>query len=76
MSRLRRLVVSDHWFFITCGVLPGRRILTASEFAWLGKIIRERREKHGFLLSSVPQSNCSRRKITLCYASSSPAPTA
>jgi len=52
MSRLRRLVISDHWFFITCRVLPGRRILTASEFACLGGVIHERREKHGFLLSA------------------------
>ncbi|MGD1105070.1 MAG: hypothetical protein ABSA59_23740 [Terriglobia bacterium] len=28
MSRLRRLVVSDRWFFITCRVLPRRRILS------------------------------------------------
>jgi len=27
MSRLRRLVVSDRWFFVTCRVLPRRRIL-------------------------------------------------
>ena len=52
MSRLRRLVVSDHWFFITCRVLPWRGILTASEFACLGGVIHERREKHGFLLSA------------------------
>jgi len=52
MSRLRRLVVSDHWFFITCRVLPWRGILTASELVCLGGVIRERREKHGFLLSA------------------------
>jgi len=39
MSRLRRLVVSDHWFFITCRVLPWRGILTAREFACLGGVI-------------------------------------
>ena len=52
MSRPRRLVVSDDWFFITCRVLPGRGILTASEFAGLGGVIHERREKRGFLLSA------------------------
>jgi len=52
MSRLRRLVVSDSWFFITCRVLPWRGILTASEFACLGAVIHERRKKHGFLLGA------------------------
>ena len=52
MSRLRRLVLSDHWFFITCRVLPWRGVLTASEFACLCEVIHERREKHGFLLSA------------------------
>ncbi len=50
MSRPRCWVVSDSWFFITCHVLPWRGILTASEFACLGAVIHERREKHGFLL--------------------------
>jgi REP element-mobilizing transposase RayT len=50
MSRLRRLVLSDRWFFITCRVLPWRGILTASECACLGGVFHERREKHGFLL--------------------------
>ena len=52
MSRLRRLVVSDRWFFITCRVLSWRGVLTASEFACLCEVIRERREKHGFLLTA------------------------
>jgi REP element-mobilizing transposase RayT len=52
MSRLRRLVVSDRWFFITCRVLPRRRILSESEFACLARVIHERREEHGFLLSA------------------------
>jgi hypothetical protein len=41
MSRLRRLVVSDRWFFITCRVLPRRRILSESEFACLARVIHE-----------------------------------
>ena len=52
MSRLRRLALSDRWFFITCRVLPGRRILSDSEFAILARVIRERREEHGFLLTA------------------------
>jgi REP element-mobilizing transposase RayT len=52
MSRLRRLVVSDRWFFITCRLLPRRRILSDSEFAALARVIQERHEEHGFLLSA------------------------
>ena len=52
MSRLRRLVVSDRWFFITCRGLPRRRILSESEFACWARVIHERREEHGFLLSA------------------------
>jgi putative transposase len=52
MSRLRRLVVSDRWFFVTCRVLPGRRHLADSEFASLAQVVCERREEHGFLLSA------------------------
>jgi len=42
--------VSDRGFFVTCRVLPQRRILSPSEFACLAGAIHERREKHGFLL--------------------------
>ena len=49
MSRLRRLVVSDHWFFITCRVLPWRGILTASEFACLGGVIHLNPVKAGWV---------------------------
>jgi putative transposase len=52
MSRLRRLVVSDRWFFITCRVLSKRRILCASEFACLARVIDERRRELGFSLSA------------------------
>jgi len=52
MSRLRRLVVSDRWFFISCRLLPRRGILSTSEFACLAEVIHERREKHRFLLSA------------------------
>jgi len=52
MSRLRRWVVSDAWFFISCHLLPRRRILTPEEFAMLAQVIHERRAKHGFLLTA------------------------
>jgi REP element-mobilizing transposase RayT len=52
MSRLRRLVLSDHWFFITCRVLPRRRHLSDSEFATWAQVIAERRAEHRFLLTA------------------------
>lgn len=52
MSRLRRLVVSDRWFFISCRVLPRRRTLSESEFACLARVIDQRRAEHGFQLSA------------------------
>jgi REP element-mobilizing transposase RayT len=52
MSRLRRLAVSERWFFVTCRVLPRRRILSESEFATLAQVIGERRAEHEFLLTA------------------------
>ena len=52
MSRLRRLVLSDRWFFVTCRVLPRRGILSPAEFASLAQVIHQRREKHRFLLTA------------------------
>ena len=52
MSRLRRLVLSDAWFFISCRLLPRRRILAPEEFAILAQVIHERRAEHGFLLTA------------------------
>jgi REP element-mobilizing transposase RayT len=52
MSRLRRLVVSDRWFFISCRVLPRRRTLSESEFACRARVIDQRRAEHGFLLNA------------------------
>jgi putative transposase len=52
MSRLRRLVVSDRWFFITCHLLPRRRVLSPLEFATLAAVIGGRRAEHGFLLTA------------------------
>src|SRR5579862_8599767 len=52
MSRLRRLVLSDLYFFITGRVIPYRRMLDESEFECLARVVRERRRKHGFLLTA------------------------
>jgi putative transposase len=52
MSRLRRLVLSDRFFFLSCRVLPQRAQLTEHEFAILARVIRERRQEHGFLLTA------------------------
>jgi putative transposase len=46
------LVVSDRFFFITCRLLPHRRKLTKSEFRCLARVVRERRQKHHFLLTA------------------------
>jgi putative transposase len=52
MSRLRRLVLSDRFFFVTCRLLPHRRLLTEAEFDCLARVVRERREKYHFLLTA------------------------
>ena len=52
MSRLRRLVLSDRFFFITCRVLRRRETLGEAEFQHLARVGRERREQHGFLLTA------------------------
>jgi len=52
MSRLRRLVLYDRFFFLSCRVLPTRQRLTEHEFAILAQVIRERRKEHGFLLTA------------------------
>ena len=52
MSRLRRLAVSDRWFFVSCRLLPRRRTLSPSEFATLAQVIQERRAEHKFLFTA------------------------
>jgi len=52
MSRLRRLVLFDRFFFVTCRLLPHRGRLEESEFACLARVVRERREEHHFLLTA------------------------
>ncbi len=50
MSRLRRLVLCDRYFFVTCRVHGSRGELNGSELATLAQAIRERREAQRFLL--------------------------
>ena len=52
MSRLRRLVVSNRFVFITCRLLPHRGRLPEPEFEFLARVIRERRRKYHFLLTA------------------------
>ena len=52
MSRLRRLVLSDRFFFVTRRLLPRRRILSESEFICLARPIHRRRARLGFLLTA------------------------
>jgi len=52
MSRLRRLVVSDRFFFITCRLLPHRGRLSQPEIECLARVVRERRQKYHFLLTA------------------------
>ena len=50
MSRLRRLVLSGRFFFVTCRLRHGHCLLGESEFGILGGSIRSRREAQGFLV--------------------------
>ncbi len=52
MSRLHRLVLSDRFFFITCRLLPPRRLLVETEFECQAGVVAERRVEHGFLLTA------------------------
>ena len=52
MSRLRRLVLSGRYFFLSCRVLPARAKLSEAEFAILPQVIRERRQQHGFFVTA------------------------
>lgn len=49
---MRRLLLSDRFFFISCRLLPHRERLEEPEFECLARVIRERREKHHFLLTA------------------------
>jgi putative transposase len=51
MSRLRRWVLSDRFFLVTCRLFR-RQLLSEAEFACLARVIAERRRKHGFLFTA------------------------
>jgi len=52
MSRLRRLALSDRYFFVTCRVLRERERLSEADFALLAGSIQSRRTQHHFLLTA------------------------
>jgi putative transposase len=52
MSRLRRLYLSDHYFFVTCRLARGRHVLTEAGFHCLAESICSARETHGFFLTA------------------------
>jgi len=52
MSRLRRLVLSDRYFFVTCNLLRTRAVLNEDDFEILARVMQARREEHGFLLTA------------------------
>jgi putative transposase len=52
MSRLRRLVVSDRYFFVTCNLLRARGHLGEEDFEILARVLAARRHEHGFLLTA------------------------
>ena len=52
MSRLRRPLLSNRFFFISCRVFRPRRNLNEPEFECLAEVVRDRRKAHGFLLTA------------------------
>ncbi|MGH9455640.1 MAG: REP-associated tyrosine transposase [Terriglobia bacterium] len=52
MSRLRRLVLCDRFFFVTCRVFHGHSHLGESEFELLAEAIQSRRAAQGFRLTA------------------------
>ncbi|MCL5006213.1 MAG: transposase [Acidobacteria bacterium] len=52
MSRLRRLVLSDRFFSVSCRLARHRELLSEAEFEQLAGVMRQRREEHGFLLTA------------------------
>jgi len=52
MSRLRRLVLSDRYFFVTCNLRRSRSALGERDFERLASSLARMREKHGFALTA------------------------
>lgn len=52
MSRLRRLVLFERYFFVICNRLRARSPLDDRDFEILALVMEARREAHGFLLTA------------------------
>jgi REP element-mobilizing transposase RayT len=52
MSRLRRLILSDRYFFVTCASCRGGGFWPTLNSPAIVRVVAERRRKHGFLLSA------------------------
>lgn len=52
ISRLRRLVLSDQYFFVTCNLRRTRALLQDTDFRMLARIMDVRRRAHGFFLTA------------------------
>ncbi len=52
MSRLRRLVLSQRYFFVTCNRLRTRAALEDDDFEILAHVVEARRREHRFLLTA------------------------
>ncbi len=52
MSRLRRLVLSVRYFFVSCNLQRSGKKLEDADFRILARVISARRIEHGFLLTS------------------------
>ena len=52
MSRLRRLFVSDRYFFVTCSLYRLRHPPTDDDFSCLAEAIQSARAAHHFLLTA------------------------
>lgn len=52
MSRLRRMVLSDRFFFVTCRVFRTRARLTRRELDCFADVFEARRKEFGFLITA------------------------
>src|SRR5215472_6587883 len=52
MSRLRRIALSDRFFFVTCRIFQGRRLLSERDFVCLAEAVQSRRAEFGFALAA------------------------
>ena len=53
MSRLRRLVLTDRYFFVTCNLRRTRSRLQEADLEVLARVLQARREDQGFLLTAI-----------------------